>query len=1314
MKSMMFAFRLQNRSDLERLLSDQQDPKSPNYHHWLTPQEFGKRFGVSEQEYQGAVQWFQQHGFAVRTQPGNHLRIYFEGAVGDVERAFNVTIGMYEYGGKTYYSNDTDPVIPAGLQGKAHGVYGLDNFPKAHPMFRTGNGIALAPLDMHLAYNMAALDQGGIDGSGQRVAVVETSDFNISDVQLFRNTFGLPPNDPQKFFVSANPGIDATGGEEEALLDVEWAGAIAKGAVIEAVIADNSDIQSALDYILNQLFSTRVIAVSFGNGESSLQAGQAQQFMDYMDSYFMQAAAQGQTVLVASGDEGAQQSVGTSGLSRSADINYLCSSGFVVCVGATSLNLKWDNSGNATQYVSETAWNNGLPLPKFAASGGGRSAYISKPAYQAGPGVPADGQRDVPDVAVVGDPDGPGVLIVRGGTIVNNTYGGTSLSAPVWAGVFALVNQFGSPAGVGWANPRLYQLGTAQQQSSSSPQAFHDVTAGNNTTPTVTGFNAGLGFDLVTGWGSFNGDVFVRNFAAQPSPPQLVALDHNPSYSGTIPAGSSSGSQCTLNSTQYTISVPTGSTQLIVTLDGPSGGDVDLYVRKGEPVGGAGFSNPFIADYASQGDTPHERVYVGPNSHLPLSAGTYYIGVSNCAAAVASFALTANVMTPASPVKIEELAVDNGNPEDFLNPNGETSFPPNGANGVIVVNRLTPLHYPSELTGIRIYFEIAGNDPQGKPIDPTGQSLRLVAFSDPSGSGVPPAAPVFQVDQLVTIPGVGGFADFSIANPPVIQSGDWYVGVQQPTSFNGFLVSVNESGFPKRAGFISTNNGASFTGPYQQPNTSPPPAQLNANFLMRGVAQSQASLSGPLTLHVPALGSSTATINVTSPQLTAGYAVASTSAGYAPVGTAVISYAQNGIVLTEVGVPSSPPTTHARVFIDFRTAVAVQNSSGTINIDTGVALVNGGTAPANLSLTLLDSAGTTTVASGSGTLAAGAHVAQFVDQLGSIAPGFAITKDFSMATRFGTLDIVSDQPISVLALRLTLNQRGDALLTSTPIADLSQALGSRPLYFPQFVDGGGYTTMAILVNTSDAVESGKLQLYRDDGSPFKIQPVGGTQASLFPYSISPGGVFVLETDGSPPATISGWAQIIPDSGTGTPAGAGVFSFSQGGILVTQSGIPSATPTTHARVYVDTTGQHNTGLAIADPQGTALNVSVTAFQSDGITRAGSGSAALLPHGHKAAFAGQLISGLPSGFAGVLDISAPQPFVALTLRSLQNSRGDFLLTTMPTADLNQKPTSPLVFPQIVDNGGYQTQIVLLSTAGSSTVTLSFLGNDGKPIK
>jgi subtilase family serine protease len=315
-RSMMFAFGLQNRPELERLLQDQQDPDSVNYHRWLTPAEFGARFGVS---------------------------------------------------------------------------------PKCIPC--TG--------------------LGGITPWRRRIC---------RQPIIWLRSFG--------------------GGETEALLDMEWVAAVAPGATIQVVIAPNSDTQSAMDYIVNRLPATRVISISFGDGESNLPASQASQYLTSLDFYFMQAAAQGQTFLVASGDGGAQQTIGNAILSRGRDINYLCASGYVVCVGGTTLNLQFDNSGNATQYLGGTV-SNALSSRGGGASGGRASRHIAKPSYQTGPGVPADGARDVPDVAAVADPGGPGALIVQNGTISNQTYVGTSLSTPIWAGLFALVNRFGSPGGVG-------------------------------------------------------------------------------------------------------------------------------------------------------------------------------------------------------------------------------------------------------------------------------------------------------------------------------------------------------------------------------------------------------------------------------------------------------------------------------------------------------------------------------------------------------------------------------------------------------------------------------------------------------------------------------------------------------------------------------------------------------------------------------------------------------------------------------------------------------------------------------------------------
>src|SRR5262249_3132923 len=206
------------------------------------------------------------------------------------------------------------------------------------------------------------------------------------------------------------------------------------------------------------------------------------------------------------------------------------------------------------------------------------------------------------------------------------------------------------------------------------------------------------------------------------------------------------------------------------------------------------------------------------------------------------------------------------------------------------------------------------------------------------------------------------------------------------------------------------------------------------------------------------------------------------------------------------------------------------------------------------------------VAIGHGDLSAGVHTAKFVQELKDIAPDFNLPASFPTATQYGSLEVASNQPVSVLALRLTANQRGDVLLTSTPIADLSQAAGSSSAYFPQIADGGGYMTSITLLNTSNAAQAGTISLFDDSGAPLNVRSVGGATGTTFPYSIPVAGTFVFQTDGSPSSARVGWASVTPSSANTTPVGAGIFSFSPQGILITESGVPSAAPTTRAPLY----------------------------------------------------------------------------------------------------------------------------------------------------
>jgi|GEM_PF-6315580 len=439
----------------------------------------------------------------------------------------------------------------------------------------------------------------------------------------------------------------------------------------------------------------------------------------------------------------------------------------------------------------------------------------------------------------------------------------------------------------------------------------------------------------------------------------------------------------------------------------------------------------------------------------------------------------------------------------------------------------------------------------------------------------------------------------------------------------------------------------------------------------------------------------------------AGYATVQVNSGGVPYGTAVFSLSQNGAVVSEAGVPASPPTNRARLYIEFRTIAAGKSSdetAGTIQINTGLALVNPGGTAANITFHLRDFMGED-LAQGGGTLPANEHVAKFIDELIQIAPDFVLPADFSSSVGVASLDVLSDQPVSVVGLRLVGNQRGETLVTTTPVADLQKGTVTDPLYFPHITDGGGFKTSIILLNTSGVLESGTLQIFDDTGLPLAVHREGdsGAPSSLFSYGIPAGGLFIFRTDGAPASVKAGSVQVMPYSGTFSPVGAGVLSYSSGGIVVTESGIPSATLTRHARIFVDYSGGHDTGIAIEAPAGPPVYLTFSAFQKDGMTPAGTGFQGLASNGHTAKFANQFIPALSEGFTGVLDISAPYPFAALTLRSLKNIRGDFLITTFPIADFAQPAPAPVIFPQIVDGGNYRTQFILLNTSGAAMDTL-----------
>jgi Leucine-rich repeat (LRR) protein len=527
-----------------------------------------------------------------------------------------------------------------------------------------------------------------------------------------------------------------------------------------------------------------------------------------------------------------------------------------------------------------------------------------------------------------------------------------------------------------------------------------------------------------------------------------------------------------------------------------------------------------------------------------------------------------------------------------------------------------------------------------------------------------------------------------------------------PASGDGYYASsavVQLTAVPSQ-GFVFSGWSGFLTG-----TTNPQTVTMNAPHSTIALFQ---PVYRELTLS-PGGASRSSTPGSTSSMVQSGYAKLIVKSGSTPYGTAVFSYKQNGITVSETGVPASPPTNHARVFIDYRfdvTAVPGRIDSGTVDINTGIGLVNCGSNAAGITYTLLNTSGSA-IAAGHGTLAAGSHLATFIDQFITIAPDFVLPSSF----QFATLDIVSDQPLSVMSLRMTMNQRNEPLFTTTPVADMNQAFTFDPIYFPQLADGGGLTTSLVLLNTSSSVEHGTIQIFDDSGLPFVVRPVGGSAASSFEYTIAPGGAFRFQTEEASEVQKAGWVRVTPAYLNSAPIGSGVFGYNPSDVLLTESGVPAAFSTTHARIYVDLTQGHNTGLAIANLNSADASFAIQAYQADGITLAGtSPGLSLSAFGHTGQFATQFITGLPPDFTGVLDISCPTPFAALTLRSLTNERGDFLMTTFPIADMNQPAPAPIVFPHIADGGGYITQFILLSPGGGASTALILYDTSGAPIR
>jgi subtilase family serine protease len=561
METMMLALKRSpaQEATLDKLMTEQLDKSSPDFHKWLTPVEFGQQFGPSDQDIQVVTAWLESHGFGSVAVSNGRTVIEFEGNVGQVQAAFHTVIHNYFVDGKEHYANSSDPAIPAALTPVVAGVFPLHNFHKkpmyvvAHPRKSTnagsanplytfadgcdqnGNCYGLGPTDFATIYDVTPLWNAGIDGTGQKIAIIGQSDVDMKDISTFRSVFGLPANAPNKI-VAVPPGTDpgiVAGDETESDLDLEWAGGVAKGATLQFVVSPSVDLsaQYAVDHMP---LVAPVLSESYGLCElfmGTIENGNT-------SSLWQQAATEGITVVVATGDEGSASCDVTKDTvpfpaQNGLQVSGLASTPYNVAVGGTDFNdltnptTYWNNSNNSTtlasakSYIPETTWNSTCTNSELgsdleancnsqsgtfdfsvewtvAGSGGASSCTASngetpsscsggyaKPSWQVATGVPNDRKRDIPDISLfAGNGFNGNFFMVCAADQTNGEYctpsdpnnsffplGGTSGSTPAFAAIMAMVNQK-TGSTQGNANAVLYPMYASQ------PNAFHDVILG--------------------------------------------------------------------------------------------------------------------------------------------------------------------------------------------------------------------------------------------------------------------------------------------------------------------------------------------------------------------------------------------------------------------------------------------------------------------------------------------------------------------------------------------------------------------------------------------------------------------------------------------------------------------------------------------------------------------------------------------------------------------------------------------------------------------------------------------------------------------
>ncbi len=502
---------LRNQAELTSLLDRLYDPTSPDYRQFLSVAQFTERFGPTEQDYQAVVDFAKANGFKVTNRPPNRLLVDVNGSVAQIEKAFHVVMMVYQIPTekRTFYSPDREPSLD--LSVPVSHIGGLDNFSIPRPMLMRaparqalrGNAIGSGPGGAYLGSDMRAAyyGSGPLTGVGQCVGLMEFDGYNMSDVTgtFDGQSYSVPINNV--LIDGASPGSDGDDGEQ--VVDIVQAISMAPGlSQVRVYIGPLVSLSQTDADIFNSMATEDIcqeLSVSWGwiPTDSSVD-----------DPIFQEFAAQGQTIFIATGDAGAYN--------WSDYYTYPGDSDYVVAVGATDLTT----NGAGGAWKSETAW--------LYSTGGINPDGFAIPSWQSGVANSSNGAsktlRNVPDVAAEGDFDN---YLCHDGDCEGD-WGGTSFAAPRWAGFLALVNEQAAANGyssLGFIAPTIYPIG----KGSSYHSDFHDITSGNNDCCGQTpSWNAVTGYDLVTGWGSPNGQNLINALAGPSEPSFVLTATPNP------------------------------------------------------------------------------------------------------------------------------------------------------------------------------------------------------------------------------------------------------------------------------------------------------------------------------------------------------------------------------------------------------------------------------------------------------------------------------------------------------------------------------------------------------------------------------------------------------------------------------------------------------------------------------------------------------------------------------------------------------------------------------------------------------------------